>query len=720
MKLPSIPRGAQPLASDARRGRSPALTSSTPSRSVTDRVTLTSGAPPSAAPPVYRGRVQAFVPTTTAKDVPGYDPANLDTTVRPQDDFFQYAVGGYMASHPIPADKSSWGVDAELNQRVQNTLHDILENLPSDSPHGTNEQKLRDFYRSGMDQARIDAAGIGPLKPELDRIAAIKDMGGVQDQIAHMHAIGFGGMFTFGATADFQDPEMTIGEADQGGLSLPNRDYYLSTDAQKSSVRGAFVDHMTKMLGLAGDNPLHARLQALQVLTLETRLAEGCLTPEQLRDPRALYNPMDRTQLAALTPHFDWNRYFAGIGRPDINSINVGMPDFFSKLDKTLASTTVDQWKTYMKWQIIHQMAPYLSKDIEQEDFNFNGTVLTGATVQSDRWQRVVKTTDNYLGEALGQKFVQKAFPPEAKAKAVQLVQNVMAALRDKIQNGWMDAESQKGALAKVDGLHVKIGYPDKWKDYSAFDVQDDVYASNVLRGNAFAAQDSLATIGKPTDHNAWGMTPSTVNAYYNATGNEIVVPAAILQPPYFDLNADDAANYGATGATIGHELSHGFDDEGSQFDASGKLNPWMTKEDQAKFDSRADGVARQFDEFSYDGQKVNGHLVEGESIADLGGLELAWAAFQKAKASSTAAAVKTDDGFTPQQRFYLNYALSWATAMRPERAHLLLSNDPHPLPQFRVIGPLANLPPFFEAFKVQPGDPMMRPEDKRNKLWNP
>lgn len=747
MNLRSIP-STQPLFVDVANPRAPksAAAPAAPSAPATlqDSVQIASSAPAAQKPAAAKAPQAAPTPAPSAPDVPsgwsiagaspssltsvskparlpivvkGYDTTNIDKTVRPQDNFYQYAVGGYLANHQIPADKSSWGVDAELYLNVQNTLHGILDGLQPGAAQGTNEQKLHDFYQSGMNQARIDAAGITPLQPELDRIDAIQDLGGVQDQIAHMHSIGFNGMFNFGATADIKNPDMAIGEADQGGLTMPSREYYLSEDPQKAKIRTAYVDHMTKMFVLAGDNELTATTEALQVLALETRLAEGCLTPEQLRDPQAGYNIMDRSQLSQMAPNFDFNKYFAGIGRPDIDKINVGQPSFFTKLNDTLTSTPVDSWKTYLRWQVINQMAPFLSSDIEKENFNFNGTVMTGATVQSDRWKRVIGYTDNYLGEALGQKFVEKSFPPEAKARAKELIENIKAAVRDKINNGWMSPESRVGALAKVDNLVAKIGYPDKWKDYSALDVKDDVFANNIMRGNAFAAKDNFSQIGKPVDKNAWGMTPSTVNAYYNPAGNEIVFPAAILQPPYFDVNADDAANYGGIGAVIGHELTHGFDDQGSQFDYTGRLNPWMTADDQAKFDARAEGVARQFDEFSFDGQQCNGHLVEGESIADLGGLEIAWAAFQRAKKDKPD--VNSNDGFTPEQRFYLNFALGWATNVRPEKAHWQMTNDPHPLPQFRVLGPLSNLPSFYDAFTVKPGDPMMRAEDKRNKLWN-
>ncbi|NDD30642.1 MAG: M13 family peptidase, partial [Proteobacteria bacterium] len=632
-------------------------------------------------------------------------------------DFYQYAVGGYTKSHPIPADRASWGVDGELTQRVQNTLRDILDTLPDNAPAGSNEQKLGDLYRSGMDQARIDAAGLTPLQPLFDRISAITDMSDVQAEVARLHAAGFSAMFGFGATPDARNPQQIIGEADQGGLSMPNREYYLSSDPEKKRVRDAYIDHVAKMFALAGDDALQSRAHAVEVLALETQLAEGCLTPEQMRDPQALYNPMDRAQLSQLTPHIDWNRYFNGVGRPDIESVNVGMPSFFATLDKTVATSTPGQWKTYLRWQVLRQMAPYLPSDIEKEGFRFTGTVLTGVTEQAPRWKRVVATTDELMGDALGQKFVERSFTPQAKARMLEMVENIKAAVREKIATGWMSDASKQGALAKVDSLKAKIGYPDVWQSYDALDIHTDAYASNVMRANAFAAANSLATIGKPKDPNKWEMTPSTVNAYYMPPNNEIVFPAAILQPPYFDVNADDAANYGATGATIGHELTHAFDDEGSQFDATGALKTWMTLEDQAKFQQRAEGVAKQFDEFSYDGQKCNGHLVEGESIADLGGLEIAWAAFQKAQAGKPEP--KTDDGFTPAQRFFLNYALSWATNIRPEKAHLLLSNDPHPLPYFRVIGPLANLPEFHEAFGVKPSDAMMRPENVRNKLWN-
>jgi predicted metalloendopeptidase len=668
-------------------------------------------------PPALPSR-PAF-PSAPAQHVyPGYDRSYLDTSVRPQDDFYRYAMGGYLKSHPIPADRTSFGIRSELQDRVQNTMHDIVtEAAAAPGAAGSVSQKIGDFYASGMDEAGIEAAGLGPLQAEFDRIQSCRTAEDVQAALAHFHRNGLGLGFSFGASQDLLQPENVIGEAGQGGLGLPGPEYYTKQDEKSQKLRAAYLDHVTRMFELLGDDKTSARRNAESVMSIETDLAKASKTPAEMRDPKALYNPMDRQQLRELTPHFSWDRFFAGIAKSDLKSINVATPGFFKALDEQMAKRPVSDWQAYMRWSLIDRTASYLPKAFRDESFDFNGRTLSGAQQQQPRWKSVVGLTDAYLGEALGQKYVERAFPPEAKQKALDMVSNIRAELRDRIAKGWMSPETKKEALAKIDRLTVKIGYPDKWTDYSALHIDRGPFIGNIMRAKAFAAQHSLDSIGKPVDRGHWEMTPATVNAYYHPQLNEIVFPAARLQPPFFDPQADDASNYGATGATIAHELTHGFDDQGAQFDAAGRLRDWWTAEDKATFGKMAEGIEKQFDEFEYDGQKCQGKLVEGEAMADQGGVELAYGALNRAL--SVRAPQPTRDGFTPQQRFFLSYAICRESDERPQRAHLIMSTDPHPLGQFRVNGPLSNMPAFHQAFNCKPGDPMVRAADKRNKLWD-
>lgn len=650
----------------------------------------------------------------------GYDRADLNPQVRPQDDFYEYAVGGYLKSHPIPPDRSSFGVDVEINERVQGVLRDILEGLTrANATAGSDDQKLGDFYASAMDTAVIESAGLAPLHDEFSRIETIHSIGDVMDEVARLHRMRLDALFGFGPDQDFKNPDMVIGEFVQSGLSLPDRDYYVLDDVDKQRVRTAFLNHMKKMFALMGDPEALARSHAGAVLAIETRLARSSMTADEMRDPKALYHPTSIGDLQRRTPDLSWDRYFDTIGVRRLRSVNVATPKFFDDLEDTLHAVSLDDWKTYLRWQLVNGTAPYLSSRFDVEDFDFRGRVMTGAQRPLARWKRAVSWTDNYIGEALGRKFVQRCFSSAAKAKALEMVETIKTVVRDRINHGWMSEGSRHEALKKIDCLVAKIGYPDKWKDYSKLCIDRSPFVTNVLRAQTFLAEDEFSRIGHAVDRTRWDMTPSTVNAYYDPQKNEIVFPAAILQPPYFDVQADDAANYGETGAVIGHELTHAFDDEGSQFDAHGNLRNWWSASDQKHFETLADGVAGQFSEFSFDGQKVDGKRVEGESIADLGGLEIAYAAFKVAEARHSSAD-KSPDGFSPDQRFFLNYAFSWATNMRAEKAHLLISSNPHPLPKFRVNGPLANMPAFFAAFDVRPGDPMRRMENKRNRLWDP
>lgn len=646
----------------------------------------------------------------------GIDRGNMDPSVPAGTDFYRHAVGGYLKTHPIPADRASYGIDAELTENTRAQLRGILDELSAGTGHpvGSIEQKLSDFYAAAMDEAAIEARGASPAEPLLARIAGISDVEGLQDEVARLHAEGIPAMFSFYSTQDARNSAMMIGELSQGGLGLPERDYYLKDEPDAKRVLDAYRDHIGKMFTLLGRDDGAALAQS--VLKVETSLAAVSKSRVDMRDPQALYNLKDSEGLASLTPDFSWDRYFAAMGQAGLDSVNVTTPDFFLGLNAALTAVSMDDWKAYLSWKVLDSMAPHLSKPFAAQDFEFSGKVLRGLEQQPERWKEMVGLTDSCLGEALGQKYVERHFPPEAKGRVLEMVDNIKDALREKVTGlSWMDAETKAAAQEKIDTFTAKIGYPDKWTQYD-FEVKRDDFAGNVLRAQSFAVRDNLSEIGKPVNRDKWYMTPSTINAYYSPTTNEIVFPAAILQPPYFDLNADEAMNYGGIGATIGHELSHGFDDEGAQFDKDGNLRNWWTPGSLERFARKAEGVVQQFNEFTYEGMPVNGKLVAGESIADLGGLELSLAALQKARSKR---ASTCDDGFTSDQRFFLSYALSWATNMRPEYARLILQTDPHPLPEFRVNGPLANLPSFKAAFGLQAGQPMVRPEGKRNSIWD-
>ena len=649
----------------------------------------------------------------------GFDLSDLDTTCKPCADFYQYATGGWRARNPVPPAYSSWGQTDVLGDRNEEILHQILEAAAHDShaAPGSVEQKIGDFYGTCMDEARIEAAGAAPLQPELDRIAKISSAADLEAEATHLQSVGVDALFEFGSEPDFKDSTQVIGVAWQGGLGLPSSDYYLRTDDASKKLRDQYVAHVTRMFILLGDAPDAAAAEAKTVMTVETQLAQASSTPVELRDPAANYHRMTPADLQALTTHFMWADYLRETGFPDIAAINLGQPKFFQQLDQMLQSVPLADWKTYLRWHLVHESASLLSSKFVNENFDFYGRTLQGTMELRPRWKRCVTATDHDLGEALGQKYVEKAFPPQAKAAALQMVHNLMAALRADMDTlTWMGPETRKQAEAKLDAMALKIGYPDKWRDYSSYVVTRDSYLDNAFRGELFEFRRNLAEIGKPLDRTEWGMTPPTVNAYYNPLMNEIVFPAGILQPPLFDPHADDALNYGGMGSIIGHEMTHGFDDEGSQFDAQGNLRDWWTPEDHKNFEARADCIARQFDAFVVEGDlHENGKLVEGESIADLGGLTISHMAFETADAGKSAAPV---DGFTPDQRFYLGYARGWAENIRPELERLLTNTDPHPMTRFRVNGPMSNLPEFAAAFGCQAGDAMVRPAADRCRIW--
>ena len=663
-----------------------------------------------------RARPQAAQPAAASH---GVQLSSMDKTCNPCQDFFHYANGSWLKSNPIPAAYPSWARFTELALRNREHLHQILEEASQDhaAAAGSNEQKIGDYYASCMNVSQSDAAGTKPLQPEFDRIAAISNTHELQAELARLHLLGIGALFNFGSTPDLKNSSQVIAGADQGGLGLPDRDYYLKTDAKSKKLRDEYVAHITKMLALLGDNSARAAANAKTVMGIETTLAQASMDRVERRDPDKTYHKMTVAQFQALIPDFSLQNYFQEIGAPPIDSVDVAEPKFFEAVNQQLTSVSINDWKTYLRWQLLNSTARWLSQPFADENFNFNGRILQGTKEQLPRWQRCVASTDNQLGEALGQLYVKEYFPPEAKVRAKKMVNDLIAALRDDLQTlPWMGPATRKAALAKLDAFTVKIGYPDKWRDYSAYHVDRGPFVLDALRGNEFEDRRDLNKIGKPVDRNEWGMTPPTVDAYNNGAMNEIVFPAGILQPPFFDPKADDASNYGGIGAVIGHEMTHGFDDEGRKFDAHGNLRDWWTPEDEKNFNARAQCIVNQFDHYvAIDNIHENGKLVLGESIADLGGLTIAYNALEKDLQGKPRPLI---DGYTPEQRFFLAYGQIWASTDRPEFVRLMVNLNPHPLNRFRAIAAPSNMPAFAKAFGCKAGEAMVRPAQLRCKIW--
>jgi putative endopeptidase len=646
----------------------------------------------------------------------GFSLTNLDKSCKPCEDFYKFAMGGWMKANPIPPEYPSWGTFTELRDHNLTAMRTILDAAASSTAApGSNERKIGDFYASCMDTTAIEAAGLKPLTAELATIDAIKDRASLDAEIARLHKLSVGAAFDFGSSTDFKDSTHYLAEADQGGLGMPDRDYYTRDDDRSKQLRVDYVAHVAKIFELAGDSPEKTAAQAKIVMDLETALAKASRTNVELRDPDKNYNKMTLAEMKTLTPDWSWENYFQSVGAPPVTFANIGQPEFFKEMNHQLTATSIADWKIYLQWHLLHTNAPTLSDNFVQENFNFYGKKLSGTKELLPRWKRCVQSTNINLGEALGEVYVQKYFPPEAKARAKEMVNNLIAALRADIPTlTWMGPETKKQAIAKLEAFTVKIGYPDKWRDYSKLSVNRTSYNENVQRGRAFEEARQLAKIGKPVDRFEWGMTPPTVNAYYSAPFNEIVFPAGILQPPFYDPKADDAVNYGGMGAVIGHEISHGFDDEGSKFDGQGNLHDWWTADDRKNFDEHTGCVVKQFDSYEVEpGLHQNGKLVLGESIGDLGGLAIAYAAYEK---SIEANRPKDIDGFTPEQRFFLGWAQVWGTNTRPEFARLQTNTNPHPLPQFRANGPISNMEAFAKAFGCKKGDPMVR--EQACKIW--
>ncbi|MDT7777643.1 MAG: putative endopeptidase [Acidobacteriota bacterium] len=650
----------------------------------------------------------------------GFDKSRMDETASACNDFYQYANGTWLKTTEIPAAFSSWGSFNVLAENNRKTLHEILEESSKNTKAkaGTTEQKIGDFYASCTDEAKREAEGAKPLAPYLARIDKVKDLKSLESELAYFHREGLPALFGFGSGPDFKNSSMNIGNAGQGGLSLPNKDYYTKTDDNSKQLRDKFVQHVAAMFQLLGDAPDVAAKNAQTVMAIETRLAQNSRGPVELRDPTTQYHIMTVADLDKLTPHFTWEDYYGSLGLPKNLQINMAHPEFFQAVDKMLVEVPVADWKTYLRWNLVNSAASALSSKFETQNFEFYGKTLSGRKEQYPVWRRCVSAADSNLGEALGQVYVTRAFTPQAKQRMQTMVNNLIAAFNDRLTKAdWMSDETRKAAIAKLAAFKQKIGYPDKWIDYSRLNVSRDSYAANVIRASEFAQMRDFNKIDKPIDLTEWGMTPPTVNAYNNPFRNEIVFPAGILQPPFFNPEADDAINYGSIGAVIGHEITHGYDDQGAKFDLAGNLKDWWSPADLKNFEGRSNCIVQQFDAFQVEpGLNMTGKLVSGESIADLGGLTVAYTAFQKSMEGKPRPA--PIDGFTPEQRFFLGWAQVWAEKYTPEAARLQAQADPHPLSRFRVNGPLSNMPEFASAYQCKAGDPMVRPDKDRCQIW--
>ena len=661
--------------------------------------------------------VFSYLPARAAGDSSwGFSLNNLDKSCKPCDNFFEFAMGGWMKANPIPAEYPSWGTFTQLRDNNLTAMRTILEAAAkANASAGSNEQKIGDFYASCMDTAAIEAAGLKPIAADLAAIDAINDRKALDAEIARLQREGASVVFRFGSGQDYKDSSRVIAQASQGGLGMPDRDYYYRDDEKSKKLREEYVLHVTNMLALAGDAPERAAAEAKTVMNIEMALAKVSRTRVELRDPEKNYNLVPLADMKSLTPDWSWENYLGAIGAPKLEEVNVRQPEFFKQMNQELSAVPLADWKIYLRWHLIHNSAPALPEKFVDENFDFYERKLAGTQEILPRWKRCVQATDRNLGEALGKAYVDKYFPPAAKARAKEMVSNLVAALREDILAlSWMGPETKKQALAKLEAFTVKIGYTDKWRDYSKLTIERGSYAGNVRRSIEFEHARQLAKIGQPLDRTEWGMTPPTVNAYYSSGMNEIVFPAGILQPPFYNPNADDAVNYGGIGAVIGHEISHGFDDQGSKFDGKGNLHEWWTPEDRKNFTERGDCVVNQFNGYEVEpGLHQNGKLVLGESIGDLGGLAIAYAAYEKSIAGKRP---KDLDGFTPEQRFFLGWAQVWGTNQRAEAARLLTNTDPHPLPRFRGNGPLSNMEVFAKAFGCKKGDAMVR--EQACKIW--
>jgi putative endopeptidase len=687
-----------------------------------DESTAAAPTPATSAPAPAASIAPAAKAGADSKNI--FDVAELGQADEACQDFNGFVNAKWIAANPIPNDQTSWGAFNILNESSLNTQHDIVEHAGKNADSaksGSIEQKIGWLYRSGMDEATIEKNGFDPLKPKLDAINGLKSSADVVAFISKRYAEGDAQIFQLGSGADFQHADMQIAFANEAGLGLPTKDYY--TKPEDKAIRDAYVAYIARALELTGVSEGDAKKQASDVLAFETTLAAASLSPVEERDTNNEYHFVTVAEADKVTPHFNWEAFFQAQGLKIDKGFSLSQPKFFAQFDKMLASTPISQWQAYLRFHAIDDASPYLSKNFQDNKFAFYGTTLSGQPQQRPRWKRVLTAVNGGMGEALGQLYVAKVFTPEAKQRAEELVTNVRNALKARIQNvDWMSDETKGKAIDKWNKFLPKIGYPDKWRDWSALDIKPDNYYANVEAAGKFNYQYDIAKIGKPTDRTDWGMTPQTVNAYYDPGTNTINFPAAILQPPFFVADGDDAINYGGIGAVIGHESSHGFDDQGHQFDGEGNKNNWWTKQDEAQFNARTARLVQQFNAYAPLKDKpdvhVNGELSLGENIADLGGVNVAYDALQAVLKAKPEEASQKIDGYTQDQRFFLNWARVWRGSTREKAEELQINSDPHAPDSVRAMAAPSNMPAFAVAFECKPTDVMVRPADKQVKIW--
>ncbi len=656
---------------------------------------------------------------STEEIVPALNLSYIDSTVNPGDDFFRFANGHWLDNTPIPDDKTRWSEFNVLHEQSNEHILSIIKEISKDAnvKKGSNSYKIKQFYNTGMDTVKIDKLGVSPLNKLFDEIASIKTKEDLQNVSAHLQTLYVSTLFTIYAGPDKKNSSINIANIYQGGLGLPNREYYLSNKEHFKKIRDAYIKHVTKMFTLLGDDDASAKANAEIVMLIETDLAKASFTMLQLRNAELNYNKMEISELAKVSPEINWVNYFTKIGYPNITSINVSQLPFVKQLSTIIKNTEVADWKTFLRWKLINSTASYLSSDFEKADFDFYSAKMSGQKEMSPRWKRVLSKTSGTLGEAIGEIYVQKYFPPEAKEKMLILVENLRTALGKRIADlTWMGDATKKAAKEKLDAFIVKVGYPDEWRDYSSLKVDTVSYVANVLSGRNFMFKFNMDKVGKAVNKKEWGMTPQTVNAYYSPSTNEIVFPAAILQPPFFNLHADDAVNYGGIGVVIGHEMSHGFDDQGSKYDKDGNMKNWWAKEDRKRYEAQTQKLVEHFDGFvAIDSFHVNGKLTLGENIGDFGGLTIAYEALKIAKNGNLSEKI---DGFTLSQRFFLSYASIWRSNIRDEELKRNLKEDVHSPARFRVNGGLFNIPEFYEAFNIKKTDKLYRSVEQRPVIW--
>lgn len=645
----------------------------------------------------------------------GIDTSNFDKSVRPQDDLYRYVNGSWLKNFEIPADKSNYGSFTKLAEKAKDDVKAIIEEAAkSNAAKGTDAQKVGDLYQSYMNEEQLEKLGVTPLKPEFEKIAAISDKKSLSEYIAYAQMVSSSPFGTY-VYVDSKKPDTYITQMNQGGIGLPSRETYIDDDEKSEKIRQQYVEHMTKMFELAGFDK--ASEKASTVMKIETELAKKQWAKEKLRDPQAGYNKKTTDELAELVPNIDWDVWKKAAYLDGMKEVIVGQPDYFSAVNGLLETISLEDWKSYFEWHIISRSASFLNKAMSEENFRFYQGILSGVKEQEPRWKRGVNVINGVLGEVVGKIYVEKHFKPEAKERMNELVENLRKAYGVGIQElEWMGEDTKKQALDKLAKFTPKIGYPDKWKDYSALEIDANDLAGNMRRATIVSVKQNRAKLGQPIDRTEWFMTPQTVNAYYNPVMNEIVFPAAILQPPFFNLDADDAVNYGGIGAVIGHEMGHGFDDSGSQFDGDGKLRNWWTIKDRAEFKKRTDKLVAQYDNFVVLGDvHVNGEFTLGENIGDLGGMTIAYKAYQLAKNGKEAPVI---DGLTGDQRVFVGWAQVWGRKYRDEELAKRIKTDPHSPSEFRANGTVMNMPEFHQAFDVKPGDKMYKAPEERVKIW--